>query len=440
MIPASVHFDQSTIASLLEVDPLIQDYRAFFALFDWSVVDRWQASRSACYGSHGHPLTAYLKAFLVRIKEGLIYTKQLQAFLLKHPLLIIELGFDLHLDPNCPYGFHPQLTLPCRFWLGEKLRLLDQSLLQGLLAATVRDLGEAIPGLGEVVAFDVKHLYAWVKENNERAYVKDRYDKTQVLAGDPDCKLGVKRSTNQEQSDGSTKEKKELIWGYGSGVAAATTPDYGDVVLAEYTQPFNEGDVTYFRPLYQQAAVALEQFPTHVAADAAFDAWYVYDAAARHGGIGAVPLNQHSKTIFTADRTPLCPISLPMHPVFEYAHTYGYRAQRYRCPLLFPQPNGQSCDHAQFTKGRGCQKDINVEIGGQMRLFLDRQSPLYQAVYTQRTSCERINSQAKELGIERPRVHNQRSVANLNTLIYLVINVRALHRARSINLGLLQIS
>lgn len=72
-----------------------------------------------------------------------------------------------------------------------------------------------------------------------------------------------------EQPDGSTKEKKELIWGYGSGVAAATTPDYGDVVLAEYTQPFNEGDVTYFQPLYQRAVTALQAFPTHITADAA---------------------------------------------------------------------------------------------------------------------------------------------------------------------------
>ena len=48
------------------------------------------------------------------------------------------------------------------------------------------------------------------------------------------------------------EEKKELIWGYGTGVAVSTIADYGAVVLAEYTQPFNEGDITYFRPLYQQ--------------------------------------------------------------------------------------------------------------------------------------------------------------------------------------------
>ena len=92
MIPSSHRFEQSTMAALLEVDPLVQEYRAFFSLLDWSVVERWQAQRSACLASHGHPLTAYLKAFLVRIKEGLIYAKQLRDFLLKPPLLVIDLA------------------------------------------------------------------------------------------------------------------------------------------------------------------------------------------------------------------------------------------------------------------------------------------------------------------------------------------------------------
>ncbi|GER89786.1 hypothetical protein KDW_39480 [Dictyobacter vulcani] len=80
---------------------------------------------------------------------------------------------------------------------------------------------------------------------------------------------------------------------------------------------------------------------------------------------------------------------------------------------------------------------MNWEQGARIRVSLDHESPLYKAVYTQRTSCERINSQAKALGIERPRVHNHRSVANLNTLTYVIINGRALSRAISINRGLL---
>jgi hypothetical protein len=129
-----------------------------------------------------------------------------------------------------------------------------------------------------------------------------------------------------------------------------------------------------------------------------------------------------------------------MQPTYQFDHTNGYRAQRYRCPLLFPEPTGTSCNHEQFAKGTGCVKDINIERGGLARVTLDRGGPLYHAVYTQRTCCERINSQAQALGIERPKVRNARSVANLNTLIYLIINVRALARAQSINRGLLQMN
>lgn len=362
MIPSSVVFDQSTMTHLLQHDPVVADYRALFCLLDWSLVEQWQEQHSS-RGRPGHPQSAYLKAFLVRINQGLLSTCQLRDFLLKHPLLVIELGFHLVLDPTAPYGFDVERTLPSRFWLGQKLRSLDRALLQDLLAGTVTALQEEIPGLGETVAFDVKHIYAWVKENNQRAYVSDRYDKTQRLAGDPDCRLGVKRSTNQEQPDGTTKEQKELIWGYGSGVAAATTPDYGDVVLAEYTQPFNEADITYFRPLYQRTVVALNQFPTYLTADAAFDAWYVYEQAVRHGGIAAVPKNQHGHPGFPRDPdgVPRCPIGLRMHPVFQFAHTYGYRAQRFCCPLLHPVATGELCSHAQFLKGKGCVKDVNWE-------------------------------------------------------------------------------
>ena len=440
MIPASALFDQSTMAALLEYDPLVQDYRAFFALFDWSLVQDWQAHRSS-RGRPPHPESAYLKAFLIRIREGMSSTSHLRRFLLKHPLLVIELGFHLELDPTAPYGFDAEQTLPCEQWLRAKLRTLDRVLLQALLVATVTALQEEIPGLGETVAFDVKHIYAWVKQNNERVYSKDRYDKTQRLAGDPDCRLGVKRSTNQEQPDGSTTEKKELLWGYGTGVAVSTMAEYGTVVLAEYTQPFNEGDITYFRPVYRQAVLALHHYPTYLTADAAYDAWYVYEAAARHGGIAAVPLNQHRKTPFARlpDGTPRCPIGLPMYPTTQFNHPNGYRAQRFQCPLLFPEPTETTCDHEQFIKGRGCVKDGNWELGGIQRVTLDREGPLFHALYNERTGCERVNARAKELGIERPRVRNGRSVANLNTLIYVIVNVRVLEKAKSINKQLLQI-
>ncbi len=152
------------------------------------------------------------------------------------------------------------ISLPASFQLSFT-RTLSHSVLNTLFQATVAVLHAEIPGLGETIAVDVKHIYAWVKENNFRQYVTERFDPLKQPRGDPDCTLAVKRSTNQLQANGSSKEKKELLWGYGSGVGAATTPDYGDVVLAEFTQGFNEGDVTYFEPLYQRTVATLDFFP-----------------------------------------------------------------------------------------------------------------------------------------------------------------------------------
>ncbi len=61
-----------------------------------------------------------------------------------------------------------------------------------------------------------------------------------------------------------------------------------------------------------------EREATHVTADAAFDAWYVYECAARHSGIGAVPLNQHGHEEVPRDHdgVPLCPKGLRMHPTY----------------------------------------------------------------------------------------------------------------------------
>jgi hypothetical protein len=66
--------------------------------------------------------------------------------------------------------------------------------------------------------------------------------------------------------------------------------------------------------------------------------------------------------------------------------------------------------------------------GARIRYQLDREGDRYQAVYQQRTAVERIFSQAKSLGMERPKLRNQQAIANLNTLIYLLINLRTLQQ------------
>lgn len=425
--------DQIRWADLWEHDELLQRYRDFFALLEWEQVPERPTSRP-WPGPVPHPRAAYVKALLVKLCEGKTFVTDLRRYLVEHPLLVLVLGFRPVPDPTALFGFDVEQTVPSAGWLREQLRTLDETVLRNVLHGTVHALQREIPNLGQTVAFDVKHLYAWVQENNPKAFLAQRFDPQRQPTGDPDCRLGVKRRSNQEGADGSTTGPTEYVWGYGTGIASATTDLYGDSVLAEVTQTFNENDVTYFAPLDAQVCTALGHPPINITADAAFDAWYVYQTCVPTGGIAAIPLNLRGQAPphRTPDGVPLCSKDLPMVPSTLFQHEDGYSAQRFVCPLLHPTRSGTTCSHLQFAKG-GCTRVINLEAGGQMRIALDRDSPAFQEIYDQRTSAERINSQAKELGIERPKVRNLRSVRHLNTLTYIVINMRALQRARAIN-------
>jgi hypothetical protein len=84
--------------------------------------------------------------------------------------------------------------------------------------------------------------------------------------------------------------------GYGSGIVVTKVPDYGEFVLAELTQPFDQGDVSYFFPLMEQTEQRLGYKPPFGTFDAAFDAWYVYayfyDENEPSRGFAAIPFSE----------------------------------------------------------------------------------------------------------------------------------------------------
>jgi hypothetical protein len=202
--------------------------------------------------------------------------------------------------------------------------------------------------------------------------------------------------------------------GYGTGIAVAQTPDKDAIVVGEMTQPFNANDVTYGLPLLHRAMYSLGFPPRNVTADAAFDAWYMYQGAAEVGGIAAIALNLRGRVatqVGPHDR-PLCPCNAREMQPKEWWIENTHRLQRFQC---------LAC---------GTVRKMNIELGNLMRWQLDRQSPTYKALYNQRSATERVNSQAKALGIERPRQRRFAPIARRNTLIYIVINIRALQRYR----------
>jgi hypothetical protein len=192
-------------------------------------------------------------------------------------------------------------------------------------------------------------------------------------------------------------------------------------------------------PLIQQVEQRLGFQPRFAALDAAYDAFYVYDYfhSEDHEGFAAVPLKQPNAQPRQFDEAglPLCDAGLPMPVRKRYTDStkaiMPHQRAIHACPLLFPEPSGTVCPiaHKQWNKGGGCSVNLPTSPGVRLRHALDRSSEAYKFVYRQRTAVERIFSQAKRLGMERPKLRNQQAISNLlNTMIYLLINLRALQQ------------
>lgn len=326
-----------------------------------------------------------------------------------------------------------------------------QFLLDGTIELLSEALADEVPDFGDCIAVDTKHVIAWVKENNPKDYVKDRYDKAKQPSGDPDCRLGCKRKTNQVKGKQGVESLPtpttnpipaknarvaEYYWGYGSGVVTTKSDGWGEIVLAELTQPFDHGDVSYFAPLMAEVERRLGRRPRWGAFDAAYDAFYIYEYFDEAGGFAAVPFvdrgGQGKRTF--ENGAPLCAAGLPMALRYTFESRKAlipHEANRYVCPLRYPEPTAEICPigHKNWSKN-GCATTMAASKGARLRYQIDRESEEYKQVYKQRTAVERINSQAVDLGIERPRLRNGLSIANQNTLTYVLINLHALQRVR----------
>ncbi len=448
--PRAVRLHQSieTLPKFVRDCPISMRYYHLLRLLNWSQFPERDFSQD--YLREPIPYSTFAGAYLVKLNQELRYLSQLHQYLVEHPGLIWLLGFPLCVSTSHPTGFNPDASLPTARHFTQMIRKLPNLCLQYLLDETVRVLREQlnVPDFGKSISLDTKHIVAWVKENNPKAYVTARFDKTKQPTGDPDCKLGCKKRHNRhgdvEWIPTPTKEGKsanqssvgEFYWGYASGVIATKIPNYGEFVLAELTQPFNQPDVSYFEPLMQQTVKRLEHKPLYGAFDAGFDAFYIYEYFHRkhktwHDGFAAIPLKttRSNRKSFSTDGHPLC----QANQVMTLKYTFMSKTTRvvherahYICPLqdkLAQCPVG----HKRWAKG-GCTHRIPTSIGARLRHQIDRDSQCYKDIYKQRTATERINSQATELGIERPKLRNGQAIANQNTLIYVLINLRGIQR------------
>jgi hypothetical protein len=429
-------------------------YLRFLGALDWSNFP--ERDLETDWGAPAVPYASFAAACLLKLDQRQVYMSHLRRYLVEHPALVWLFGFHLVPARQYTWGFDVRASLPTARHFTRMLRHVPNAQFQFLLDETVRlirlELSTEVDDFGECISLDTKNILAWVRENNPKDYIKDRYDKSKQPAGDPDCRLGCKRRRNQRASSkeppptppdnpvpANTISVGEYYWGYASGVVATKVPGWGEFVLAELTLPFDQPDVAYFHPLMAETERRLGFRPRWGALDAAYDAHYIYEYFHRPGepieaAFAAVPLaKRNPQRQFDAQGLPICDagLSMPLKSTYNCRSTrFEHQRGRYCCPLLFPEPTGETCPIQHKKWPKGCSTTIPTGVGVRIRHQLDRDGDLYKEVYKQRTATERINSQAKELGIERPRLRNRLAITNQNTLIYVLINLRALWRIR----------
>lgn len=421
--------------------PVTQAFIQRFSKLNWDSLPLTLGKERT--GFNKVPLCAYVGSFLLKIDQHQRTFGKLHCFLRYHPALLWALGFPIA-DWDAPAHCSAAYYLPTQQHFSRKLSDVPNELLQNFLDGQVEILRLRLGDhFGETISLDTKHILAWVKENNPKQFVDDRFNKEKQPSGDPDCKLGCKKRKNQitpsreGQPAGKQISVGEYYWGYGSGIIATKVKNVGEFVLAEITQTFDHSDVSYFFPLVTQVESRLGRRPKYFTADAAFDSFYIYDYFfhEEENGFAAIPLRKTGTTRhFDSEGLPLCDanLSMPLKTTFVNRTSFvQHERGRYVCPLLHPSKSAETCPvaHPKWGDG-GCKLVMPTAKGARIRYQLNRENEGYKQVFAQRTASERLFSQAVELGIERPKLRNQQAIANHNTLIYVVINSRAIERAQ----------
>lgn len=413
----------------IELNEVVRKYQKIFSIFNFDILPKTDPHRR---GPKGHPLSSYVKAFLVGLEESKP-SEKLREFLLDHPHLVVFIGFVPVIDKAKRYGFDIERTVPSGRHLRRMLRQIKNEHFKALLIDSVFKLMSLniIQSKSISVSIDIKAIFAFVKENNLNTFVKDRFNKEKIPKGDKTCKLGVKRASNKLNSN-KDEQKGEPFWGYKNGSVTIKTP-FGEFTLFELTFTGEVNDIKFFFPLIKPLFHIFRFHIISLFADAAFDAWYVYATIKEQNGQAFIPLNTRghdtSPHKFGPNGRHICDDNREMKDGGTwFDKKKGYRRRKDVCPILTKKAKQKGetcrCNHPKFQKGTGCIKTLNLDDPDQLRFQIDRSSKSFKKNYKFRTASERVFSNVDNYFMKHPKVRNIYSVQNRNTLIHILINAK----------------
>ena len=418
-------------------DPLVKEYEEIFNSIDFSVLPL------PTRGPKRNTLGVYAKVFLIKVNQKLHSSFELRKFFLDHPQLIPLVGF-YPVYNKMTGALDLEKTVVSARHLRRKLQTIENQHLKLLLKHTLDHMQAQHLLTGTAIA-DTTEIIAWVKENNLKQRVDNRFEKTRTIKGFPQCSLGAKPIPGEKDKNG--KPKIRYFWGAKQAALVEPTP-YGNVFLYEEVFTAKTADVKTalptLKPLVQKWAYRLKKF----IADAAYDAFEIYQyvyakddpQTTRKPANAYIALNTRGHTRlnrqFSEHGNLICEAELEMTNGGRWFDKHkGYHRQKFTCPLV-DQKTKHKCEHCpinheKFQKN-GCYRYINLDDQEQLRFNIHRDSKEYKHIFKQRIFVEQAFSSLKEqYDIEMPRVRNLNSVKNIYTIAAILNNIHILNKATS---------
>lgn len=333
------------------------------------------------------------------------------------------LGLLCGLKPSAhPDSLEERLSSFLRDTANESLQIIKHHLVRELIK-----LGQI---KGHFLSIDSCAIPVPVKENNLKTSVKDRFNKTKLLKGDPEARLGICIIFKQPP-----KKEIQYFWGYRNH---AISDALSELPLFEVTKPANVSDQVVFIPLFTEAQ-GLFHFPVkEVMGDAIYDTenilkFIIHDLKS----IPRIARNPrweiYSDVKLSETGGLVCIAGFPMLYWGKFRDR-GKIRKKFVCPITHAKKFAQKypqCpwNHPKFVHGKGCTAYLRGD--SQIRKHIDYGSEAFKKSYNLRTGSERVFSRLLNLCMQNPSVHGLNAVANHCTIAHITALLIALTAAKS---------
>jgi hypothetical protein len=343
---------------------------------------------------------------------------------------LVELEFELQNNPSIaePLGLDPLRRSPSDERFSDFLRSNPNGYFQIVREALVQELINegVISALG--IGLDSCPIEAFVRENNLKTAIKDRYGKLRLPSGDKDARLGVSIHFP------TFHKKIQCFWGYRNHII--TDLDY-ELPIIEITLQANKDEKKVALPLlnrvHQEYSLPIEV----VAGDASYDSEkilrYIIEEMKAEAMIPRNPRNMQNTPYTVKKDVIYCEADLPMHRRGKMKPRKTTYLQ-YSCPLHWSKElRGKyilcPAGHPKFLSQKGC--NVLIRMSPSVREKIKYGTQRFKEVYNKRTSVERVFSRLLAISMQKPTVKGLRAIRNHCTIAHITVLLVALTAHRT---------